>query len=261
MKEKYKGLNIHYANQWVKEFKPRIEERTGIKLEDIVVRDIESDPEFDIDYHSDARMFVTPRYRNAIFMNEKKYEDNYGFIPIDVAHELVHLAHDYLIREGIKKTKFLPLKVWKIIQYYKLKSFKEGFAEYMSLDNLTNLYGGMYFDEELKRKGRILSSYRDFPVKSKPYAQGYKFFKKVLSVIGKDKYLEVAKSPPISEIEVKIPLLYLLRRYPLQGVKNIPKFFTRSIKTKILKKKYGHAPFDFVEKGSGKGKVVKALPT
>ncbi len=90
MKEERKGILIHYANQWVKEFKPCIEERTGVKLEDIVVKDVESDPEFDIDYHSDARMFVTPyqRHRNTIFMNEKKYEDNYGFIPIDVAHKL-----------------------------------------------------------------------------------------------------------------------------------------------------------------------------
>lgn len=127
---------------------------------------------------------------------------------------------------------------------WKKKSFVEGFAEYMCLDNLLDVYDNKALKDVIERRDSI-SDYKHFSPEDKPYERGYKFFRKVLSIIGEDKVLEVAKSPPISEIEVRTPLLYRLRKYTTKGIKNTPKFLTRGMKTKILKKLFGYAPFDF----------------
>jgi len=241
------GKYLSFANGCIQKFKPIIEERTGTKLENIIAKEESEYPGFAPEYHKNTGMFVCSKnYPDAIFVHETIYDKNknlLGTIPREITHELAHLVHRKIIY-NLKETNPREDISRLVKRYKKSKSFREGFAEYISLNYLADLYD----NQTLKRVWGDLgwrASYLNFSPKFIPYERGYKFFRKVLSVVGKDKIFEVARSPPISEIEVKIPLLYLLRRYPAQGVKNIPKFFTRSIKTKIFKKKYGYAPFDF----------------
>jgi hypothetical protein len=227
---KYLTLTQDYAQQ----FKPIIEERTGTNLEEILAKDICTKPNYvDDDYH-DTLMLVDNRCPDSIFVNQDIYERDYksvSTIPIDVAHELSHLVHYRIVDKKSKN------------RYRKSRSFREGFAEYMAFDHLLDIYDREAFKEAVKTSNRY--HWDIFSKKLRHYERGYKFFRKVLGVIGRDKVFEVARSPPISEIEVKIPFLYLLRRYPAQGVRNIPNFFTKAIRTKILKKIYGYAPLDF----------------
>jgi hypothetical protein len=284
------GKCLDLTNKYVQWLKPQVEEKTGIRLENIVVNNISEHPKYGLEKHpNNALMIVEWQMQDTVFMFENRYKNK----PIEhaclgLAHELSHLLHFKLLNE--EDSKFEPIESEyhskapllsekeydkeypkykkkfdahierrKSIQYgFSNPKLSEGFAEYMSLDFFNYLYDSKTRNLALKQSAAFIN-HADENIPNSEI--GYNFFRKVLSVIGRDKVFEVAKSPPISKIEVRMPLLYLLRRYPLQGVKNIPKFLTRSIKTKILKKKYGYAPFDFVEKGSGKGKVGKALPT
>lgn len=238
---KYLSLIQDYAQQ----FKPIIEEKTGIKLEEIIVRNSFEYPNSNLYPHlRGAPMFVAlAEYPNTVFVKDYDFENEnvvFTSIHIGVAHELSHIIYLKLAVEKLRTIKSKPARE-RLIKGLKSTSFQEGFAEYMSLDSLTDVY-----DDKTKY---FLNSYHDdLEPRNGPHKRGYEFFRKVLGVIGKDKVFEVARSPPISEIEVKIPFLYLLRRYPAQGIRNIPKFITRNIRNirpKILKKLHRYAFLDF----------------
>jgi hypothetical protein len=240
------GEYLHFANDMVQKLEPVIERRTGTRLENMLVEDSSAYAGSDSDKLRNAYMFVNGAYPNTIFMNERRYdkeEDPFGAIPRGVTHELAHLAHRKLI-EKVRETDIRADMSRLVKRYRKSRVFREGFAEYLSLDHLRDIYEYQTF-KKVARDIRLVSSYYNSPDALRPYEQGYKFFKKVLSVIGKDKVFDIARSPPLYEAEVRMPLLYLLRRYPAKGIKNIPKFLIRNIKTKIYKKKHGYAPFDF----------------
>ena len=240
------GKYLSFANQCIQKFKPVIEEKTGIKLEDVIAKEASEYPLFDSNYSPDALMFVVSGYDNSVFVNEKKYEEmgkSLNKIPGGVAHELAHLAHRKLIRK-VRESNPREDISRLVKRYKKSRSFREGFAEYMSHTYLNDIYDHKTYREVWKDM-MWDACYRNFSPEDNPYERGYKFFRKVLSVIGKDKVFEVARSPPINELEVKIPLLYLLRRYPAQGVRNIPEFLTKAIRTKLLKRIYGNASLDF----------------
>lgn len=233
------STNLHYANQCAKEFKPIIEEKLGVKLEDM-----HSKPEYTTDNYSDRTMFVTPFYRNTIFMDEENCCSKWYSIAKGVVHELSHLVHDQLIKEKGETIKSNLAKKWFFGRYYTNRAFREGFCEYMSLTDLIDIYDEQDF-RKVARSAGLTGGYFDFLPCFKPYETGYKFFRKVLGVIGKDKVLEVARSPPISEIEVKMPLLYLLRKYPQQAIRSIPKFLRENIRKRIFKRSHGYAPLGF----------------
>lgn len=243
------GKHFSFAKQCVHRFKPVIEQMTGTKLEDIVVKHSSEYPRFKpcSDYFRRNLMFTPTDYPNTIFVTEKNFDKKkrlYALIPKFTSHELSHLVHDELIKEELQAIESESKKARLLNRYEKGESFREGFAEYMSLNHLRAIYEQQTLFELITEVNR-LSSYGDFSSEFRPYERGYKFFRKVLSVIGRDKVFEVARSPPISEIEVRMPLLYLLRRYPGKGIRNAPKFFVKRIKTKIIKKVHGRAPFDF----------------
>lgn len=240
------GEYLSFADKCIQKFKPIIEERTRTKLEDVIAKDICTMPDYVDDAYHGTRMLVSHKCPDSIFVNQDDYErDKASFseIPVGVAHELAHLAHRKLIdkvREGDKRADISGL----VKRYRKSKSFREGFAEYTSLNHLIDVYD----DEAVKKAAAAIGhigGYSKFSREGKPYERGYKFFRKVLNVIGEDKVFDVARSPPIAELEVRMPILYLLRKYPAKGIKNIPKFLAKGIRTKILKTLYGYAPFDF----------------
>jgi len=241
------GKYLSFANQCIQKFKPVIEEKTGVKLEDVIGKEASEYYKRDEDYSPDISMFVDMGCDNSIFVNEKRYEEmgdrSLYKIPRGVAHELAHLAHRKLIKK-VRETNPKADISRSVKRYKKSESFREGFAEYMSLTYLNDAYDYETYREVWKDMMRN-AGYDNFLPRGKPYERGYKFFRKVLSVIGKDKVFEVARSPPLNELEVRMPLLYLLRRYPAQGIRNIPKFFTKAIRTKLLKKIYGYAPSDY----------------
>lgn len=236
------GKYLSLTQDYVQQFKPIIEEKTGIQLEEIIVRNSSEYPNSNLHPHLyGAPMFVSPaEYPNTVFVKDHDPETAnviFASDPIDVVHELSHFIYLKLAVEKLRTIKSKPSRE-RLIKGWKSRSFKEGFAEYMSLDSLIDVY-----DDKTKY---FLNSYHDdLEPRDGPHKRGYEFFRKVLGVIGKDKVFEVARSPPISEIEVRVPLLYLLRRYPAKGIRNAPKFFIKSIKTKIIKKLHGRAPFDF----------------
>jgi len=262
------GQYLSFAKQCLKEIKPKVEERTGVKLEDLVVRDPSGIPEFSSE--KDSLMFITPYflYDDVVFVNEKNCIKEQLPAPLGITHELAHKVHEELIGRELDKTedskfpKFF-LNMWKYRRYNKMISFKEGFAEYMALDHLSDIHDDAQTLQEITEERRNFGSYLSFGPRISPNEKGYKFFKKVLFAIGQDKVIDVASSPPMGEIEVNMPLLYVLRKYPLKGIWNIPKFFARSLTTKIVKEAFGYADFDFpnkAKKGSDKGKVSKASP-
>ncbi len=232
------GIYLSFANKCLQYLKPQVEKKFRTKLEDMVVKDSYDCPLFnqDPDYFSDNLMFVARDYPDTIFITEKNHDKKYillSSIPRELNHELAHKVHHELITEEFlvrDKTKSLK-------RYNKNKPFREGFAEFASLDYLTDIYDINELEQAKIREG-VIGRYGKFSPKNEPYAQGYKFFRKVLSTIGKDKLLEVAKSPPISKVEVKFPILYLLRKYPSKGIKNIPKFLKHGLKTKVLRDQY-----------------------
>jgi len=235
------GNYLSLANQYVQKLKPIIEEKTGIKLEDVIIQDSSQYPNRNLHPHLyGAPMFVSPaEYPNTIFVTDFNFDANVVFTstPIDVVHELSHLIYLKLVVEQLRTIKSKPSRE-RLIKGWKSRLFKEGFAEYMSLDSLIDVY-----DDKTQY---FLNLYHDtLEPTDGPHKIGYKFFKNVLSVIGKDKVFEIARSPPISELEVGMPLLYLLRRYPAQGIRNVPKFLAKGVRTKILKTLYGYAPFDY----------------
>jgi hypothetical protein len=254
------GKYLSLTEECVQILKPVIEERTGTDLGEIVVKTMRTLPDhYNKDHHdqSDFYMFarkggfIRPKVREpeAIYVNEDVYETENApeKIPRHVNHELAHFAYHKIVEKKIKDKSSKLLSILGTRRCYRSKSFIEGFCEYLSLNYLTDLYDDQTCKEVWKNIMRN-ASYRNFSPEEVPYERGYKFFRKVLGVIGKDKVFEVARSPPISEIEVKIPFLYLLRRYPAQGIRNTPKFFTRNIRNirpKILKKLHRYAFLDF----------------
>lgn len=233
------GEYFCFAKQCLQKFKPVIEQITGTKLEDIIVKHSFEYPGFKqySDYFRNNLMFTAVDYPNTIFVNEENFDKqnkSFAQIRISLSHELSHLVHDELIKEEFETFESESKKETLLSRYCRSQSFCEGFAEYMSIDQLRRLYDQETLFELVTRMNR-LSHYQDCSPEFTPYGRGHKFFRKVLSVIGKDKVFEVARSPPISEIEVRMPLLYLLRRYPTKGIRNIPKFFIKNMKTKITK--------------------------
>lgn len=248
------GKYLSFAKQCLQDFQPKVEERTGIRLEELVVRDPTNIPyRFALKgKDDDATMFTLPYhpYENIVFVNEKNCREDKLPVPYGITHEIVHKVHDKMMEGEVKKTKGSKIlrrlwNVWKYKRFDKMRSFQEGFAEYVSLDYLVDIQNDHKTLREIAKKRRDLGSYSNFKPEGIPYERGYKFFRKVLYVIGEDNIFEVAKSPPMSEIEVKIPLLYILRKYPIKGIWYMPDFLFRSLKTKIIKKICGYVDFDF----------------
>ncbi len=246
------GKYLSLANDRAQHFQPLIEQSTGIKLEDVVVKGSSEYPGIEQDKRSrQGLMFVSTEYPDTIFFNQKNYHED-GKSPTDItvsegiAHELSHLTHRQMVKEKWQRTKKESAKARLSKRYWKSTSFREGFAEYMALTHLLTL--NIYDEPEATKiagKATLVGSSLNCSPAAKLHKRGYKFFRKVLSVIGQDKVYEVARSPPISEKEIKIPLLYLLRRYPIKGLKSIPKVIINNTKSKILIRKYGCAGLCF----------------
>jgi len=229
------GKYLDLANKYVKLLKPKIDKRMGIKLEDIIVKDASSyQPPLKPENFDDSRilMFVDPKYfKDTIFMYENHYDEHTldSEINVCVAHELAHLVHNKINKEkerelflGLKDVndvseEDLALESKIIMEHYdnhERTSFLEGFAKYLSLDYILDLY-----DEKTQFFAKCVSidllRYKmHAQTPEDDYQIGYNFFKKILDIIGKEKFLEIARSPPMSETEIRAPLLYLLRKYP-----------------------------------------------
>lgn len=230
------GKHLDLANEYVQWLKPRVEEKTWIRLDDIVVKDSSKyyplvEHEDNDSINPDTLMFICRSYPNTIFMPEDHYDKNtlISEIYTSVAHEVAHLIHDIINKEEAAKL-FPELsedndlseeyalreleRMDKYLNNYERKSFQEGFAEYLSLDYILDIY-----DEKTqffaKCKSTDLLRYKKiYPGTPETiYEIGYNFFKEVLGILGKDKFLKMARSPPISEIEVKMPFLYLSRNH------------------------------------------------
>jgi len=230
---------IIYARQWLQTLKPVVQERTGITLDEIVVKSMREFPWFSANDYSNVLMFVNRAdcCKNAIFVNGNNYkEKGAGTIPLHVAHELSHLIHYEIIKEQVDKIRLPIYERWKMTRYEN-ESFMEGFAEYLSIDYLAGADSWVDRLAEIrKRKFNLYEEANYIPIPKPVSYRGYKFFEKVLDVIGKDKVLEVARAPPLCELEMKNPLLYILRRYPIKGIRNIPKFAVKDIREKMRKR-------------------------
>lgn len=245
----YIQLAQHYANK----LKPLVERKvrkTGIELEDIIIEDALSDVSSDheADLSEGTSMYVRPFIPNRIYAYEQSLEKKKhpeSFIPMAIIHELSHIVQDNLIKKrrwDLSQTSPRYAR-WFWNRYDKIHSFNEGFAEYMSLNYLADMYTDVLEkvkQEELEPRKANLSSYKkDFThnlsANSIYRARGYKFFKNVISALGEEKLMEVASKPALHEIEIRIPLLYLMRNYPMKGIKNIPKLMYQSIKRRIKK--------------------------
>jgi len=228
-----------YAEKCIQRFKKPIEERTGTKLENLIVQELSNHPvikdcmeDYDI-----TLMMTVPRVNpSRIFIIEENYRKlrkPLEAVAEGIVHEMTHLAHKEIVEEMSVNT----------IHMSKRNMFQEGFAMYMALDHMRDLYTEKelkYIDKERESFG----SYKEFKESLKPYGRGYKFFRKILGVIGDDNMMELVKNPPSYEIEMKFPLLYLLNHYPGLGFKNFGKFVSKARETRKIKKKKGIAPFD-----------------
>ena len=246
------GKYLPYANECIQKFKPAVEENAGIRLEDVVAKEAAEHPDFHTDYEfaDYAAMFVDREYPGIIFVNEKKYdqlEDSLSEITLGITHELAHLAHAKLIQTEIARNilkkengqctlSSMQDAINYFNKYWKSQSFREGFAESISLKGLFNLYDRHTRNEALEQM-ISLASYKKFPKRLRPYEKGYKFYSKVMRVLQAG-ILEIARSPPINEIEVRIPLLYLLRRCPAKTIKTMPRLIAEDIKNKYQKAYY-----------------------
>lgn len=239
------GKYLSFVNECIQNFKPIIEEKTGIKLEDVIAREASEYPDFDTDDHSNVPMFVDNDYPGTIFVNEEIYgkiEDHFSKMTLHTTHELSHLAHKKLIINLLKE-KVLeqnlqpPFKEARKIayKYHKSKSFREGFAEWMSLKKLFNIYEKKIQNRAIEEMISILSG--EGCPERKSYERGYKFYDQVMKATCGEIF-KVARSPPIYELEVRIPLLYLLRRFPAKTIKSMPRLVAEGIKKNYLKAYY-----------------------
>lgn len=245
------GKYLSFANECIQNIKPAIEKKTGTRLEDVVAKEASEYPSFhtDAELSEYAAMFVDGEYPGVIFVNERKYdkvEDSLSRIIFDVAHEIAHLAHAKLIQTEIARNilkkengqctlSSMQDAINYFNKYWKSQSFREGFAESISLKSLYPLYGKEVRDKVIDRMSWLGS--RNLPKACKAHARGYKFYSKVCAV-SQAGILEIARSPPICELEVIIPLLYLLRRFPAKTIKKMPRLIAEDIKYKYQKAYY-----------------------
>ena len=111
------GKYLSLANEYVQKFKPVIEEKTGTNLEEVLAKDISTKPTYIHDAYRDTRILVHRDCPNSIFVNQNKYEweqEPLSDIPVDVAHELSHLAHNKFMDEKYKKIKYTSIRYLEI---------------------------------------------------------------------------------------------------------------------------------------------------
>lgn len=224
------GKYLELAKQYGEKFKPVVGKEVRVNLEDIVVRD------HIYDYYThnmnDASMYVWPR-GSTVYVYENnigKKDEPESFTPVAVVHELLHITQDRLFEKKYEKLKAKPILSiyanWILRRYDKASAFHEGFAVYTSLNHMKEIYNQTIKKYTCKTENDLgPHNFGRTPI----YIQGYKFFKKVLNTIGKDKLWEVATSPPLYKLEVRIPILYLLRQYPKEWIKSILASFWKKI--------------------------------
>jgi len=229
---------------YVDKYKPKIEDSFEIDLKDILLTSIRDKKE--------APMSISIEcYKSTLKANLqhlKKMEKHLGKkhsiakIPYFTVHELAHILMYRILQKNIVEAKKTGPHSKVAVMLMRLmrgqipynKPFKEGFAEYVSLDRLIWLYQ----DDDNVKKGTIkdmirkrkhnLNMYTDFMArlfmrKMKPYGQGYWFFNKVLDELGGDKLEDIASIPPNGIHQIKKPELYT-------------KFFCEQ--TEVLKEKW-----------------------
>ena len=229
MKDKY----FSAAENSIGRIKPVIEKRLGVELGDVHLREACTFNGYIDDLFDDTYMFVNNKQPDTIYINGIEYESENAptsKVAQHVAHELAHLAHLKLDKSSMKRN----------------KSFIEGFAEYLSLDELVDVYNSGEQEQVWQVRNKRSCYSKDNP--DNEYGRGYKFFRKVLNVLGSDKLEEVAVTHPLNDLEVNIPLLYLLRTNPVKTIPKIPFFAQKYVKA-MKRKRFvgsGHMGFPFV---------------
>lgn len=229
---------IRLANEFSQKFKPRIEERVGVKLEDIPFLDINESPEMkDKNLHLNGKMIIKflhhkgEVYTPLVYVDEQKYRFDFikrYHIARSVVHEISHFVHHKIFDREIERLKQkLPYDSYEKVnsldhiinerlKFIRARSFREGFAQYMSLDYLIGVY---QFKNQLLNYMLIYERLRyshapDIIEPKNDHRQGYLFFKKVMRKIGDGRLLEVAVTPSLNREEIQNPELYIKRNYP-----------------------------------------------
>lgn len=208
------GNYTDLTKDYVRRFKPAVEEKAGLDLGELIVRERNPEiDEFDFPMQADTE-------NNTIIVSENVYKRNVEImlqqglsekltdhnIRFDIQHgslhELSHLVHNKLI------SRYFLNKVFHV-------SFEEGFAVYTSLEYLSDIY-----DSDFKKNIKNTKKFFNKPSKYlavslgfdyDPFHRGYKFFKETLQTLGNDRLFEVGRTIPENEEELIKPGLYLKR--------------------------------------------------
>lgn len=199
------------TKEYTKRLKPFVEKMTGINLQDIIVEE-------ELEDHSGAMrahwggpsIRVSETFLKGLEEEEKKKRNNDElsiymdyFIKKGILHDLSHFVHERLLqKKGYTFNEKLQDKT--LLPYTDNISFCEGFAMYMCLDYLKDLYEPKFaqlLEEDRKDYMPTDMLQREIEQACNPYVRGYTFFKGVTEVIGEEKLFEVATMPTEDPLE------------------------------------------------------------
>ncbi len=202
---------VELAKDYVERFKPFVEKMTGINLQDIIVEE-------ELENHIGAMrahwegtsIRVSETYLKGLEEEEKEKRNDDGlsiymdyFIKKGVIHDLSHFVHERLLqKKGYTFNEKLQGKT--LLPCTDNISFCEGFAMYMCLDYLKDLYEPKFahlLEEDRKDYMPVDMLQQEIEQAYNPYVREYTFFKDVTEVIGEEKLFEVAIVPTEDPLE------------------------------------------------------------
>jgi hypothetical protein len=238
---KYSELTKDY----VEKFKPLVEKMTGINLQDIVVEEELENHRGAMRTHWEGPSIrVSETFLKGVEEEEKKKGRNDHeldlymdyFVRKGTLHDLSHFVHDRLLQKR-NYTFNEKLHDKTILPYTDNISFCEGFAMYMCLDYLKDLYEPKFaqlLEEDRQDYMPADMMQREIEQACNPYVRGYIFFKAIAETLGEEKLFEVATVPtedPLEETRISHYLFrFLSKSNPEAYIKNFNEKYSKIYK-------------------------------
>lgn len=224
--EKY----VELAKDYVERFKPFVEKMTGISLQDIVVEEELEDHRGAMRAHWEGNSIrVSETFLKGVEEEEKKKGRNDQeldlymdyFIRKGTLHDLSHFVHERLLqKKGYTFNE--KLEGFTLLPCIDNISFCEGFAMYMCLDYLKDLYEPKFaqlLEEDRQDYMPVDMLQREIEQACNPYVRGYTFFKGIAETVGEENLFEVAIVPieePLEETRISYYLFRFLSKNNLK---------------------------------------------
>lgn len=230
------------TKEYIEKLKPLVEKMTGVNLQDIVVEEELENHRGAMRAHWEGLSIrVSETFLKKLEEEEKKKRRNDQeldlymdyFIRKGVLHDLSHFVHERLLqKKGYTFNEKLLGKT--LLPYMDNAPFCEGFAMYMCLDYLKDLYEPHFAqlleeDRQDYRPADMLQ--REIEQACNPYVRGYIFFKGIAETLGEEKLFEAAIVPtedPLEETRISRYLFrFLSKSNPGDCIKNFNEKYSK----------------------------------